>query len=346
MKILVSPGLRYRRNAYNHLLYSHMTRHGVVVKSFNLRRLLFSNYHLWHIHWPEALLNQRLVIWVFFNVLVLLGLVVTARARGIKVVWTVHNLMTHERYHPRLEQWFWNSFMKKVDGYICLTRSGMQRVIRRFPVLRSIPGFVVPHGHYRDIYPATVSRDHARRHAGYSEDHRVLLFIGQIRPYKNVPQLLQVFHRTQDPELRLHVVGRPNSFELQRKVAATAATDPRSRLTMRYVADEELQYFLHSADLVVLPYDDILNSGSALLALSFDVPVLLPDKGAMRELQQLVGSDWVRLYDGELSPHILADAAGWARDSRRPARLGLKELDWDRLAHQTARAYDLITAAC
>ena len=54
----------------------------------------------------------------------------------------------------------------------------------------------------------------------------------------------------------------------------------------------------------MLPFSDIMHSGSAILALSFNKPVLVPARGSLPELQALVGTDWVRTYVGELTPEI------------------------------------------
>jgi beta-1,4-mannosyltransferase len=96
---------------------------------------------------------------------------------------------------------------------------------------------------------------------------------------------------------------------------------------------------LRAADLVVLPYREILNSGSAILALSFARPVLVPAQGAMTELQRDMGREWVRTYPGELRPRTLADALHWARQTPRdPARL-FPNMSWETIARQTLRAY-------
>ena len=54
--------------------------------------------------------------------------------------------------------------------------------------------------------------------------------------------------------------------------------------------------FFSAADLVVLPFSDIMHSGSAILALSFNKPVLVPARGALPELQTRVGAAWVQTY--------------------------------------------------
>ena len=77
---------------------------------------------------------------------------------------------------------------------------------------------------------------------------------------------------------------------------------------LRYISDEETQIYLRASDLVVLPYRDILNSGSALLALSFDRPVWLPEGNLADDLRDVVGEAWV--YSGELTPNNLLNALG------------------------------------
>jgi hypothetical protein len=110
------------------------------------------------------------------------------------------------------------------------------------------------------------------------------------------------------------------------------------RLTLEHVPDVDMQRYLRAADLVVLPFTDITNSASALLALSFDRPVLVPALGAMGELQAIVGEDWVRTYDGELTREILAGALESA--TRPPgARPDLEPLGWDGIARRTLALY-------
>jgi glycosyltransferase involved in cell wall biosynthesis len=47
-----------------------------------------------------------------------------------------------------------------------------------------------------------------------------------------------------------------------------------------------LQLFYRSADVAVFPYENILTSGSALLAMTFGVPPILPRVGMVEELLQ------------------------------------------------------------
>ncbi len=172
----------------------------------------------------------------------------------------------------------------------------------------------------------------------------MLTFVGQIREYKNLPELIGLVRALQDPMVTLLIAGRTASPGLDQRLQAAAGADPRVRLDLRLIPEHEIQVFLNAADLVVLPYREILNSAAALLALSFNKPVLLPEIGALPELQERVGPAWVRLYRGALTPNILDDALAWAHSTRRPAEAPLGPYDWAEVARATIAAYHCVLA--
>ena len=90
---------------------------------------------------------------------------------------------------------------------------------------------------------------------------------------------------------------------------------------------------------MVFPYSEILNSGSAILALSYDRPIAVPNLGALPELRRMVGDRWVLGYEGEIDGRILADALAWAENTARPPRAPLEPLDWPAIGGKTLDAY-------
>jgi glycosyltransferase involved in cell wall biosynthesis len=337
LRILAWPAFKTRgQNPYAYLLYSHMQ--GAEVDEFSIANVITRRYDVWHMHWPEMFLNvEKTVASAALKTLVVLTLIDFARRRGTKIMWTVHNLASHERRYPRVEKWFWPAFLSRLDGFITLSESGLATARERFPELRNLPGSVVPHGHYRGEYPDDKQTD-CRQPLGIGANAKVALFFGWIRDYKNVPGLISAFRGINDPETVLCIAGRefPGSSPSVREVADG---DPRIHLHLQHIPAENVQTFFGAADLVVLPYREILNSGTAVLALSFNKPVLVPRKGAMSELQTLVGSNWVRTYEGELRTEELTRAIQWAKEEHRPGVAGLDSLEWNRVAEQTLAAY-------
>jgi beta-1,4-mannosyltransferase len=143
----------------------------------------------------------------------------------------------------------------------------------------------------------------------------------------------------------LLIAGKCGDASIESELSALEKQCERITCRFSLIPENEMQFHLNACDLAVFPYRDILNSGSAILALSFDRPVLVPAKGAMAELRELVGAEWVMTYDGELTGDVLREALQWATETPRPARCDLAALDWNTIADQTFAAYRAV-ACC
>jgi beta-1,4-mannosyltransferase len=298
---------------------------------------LLRRYDVWHIHWPEALLNIRNPVKAAFKVAAFLAMIDSVRLRGGKIVWTLHNLKAHDALHPELERWFYRRFLKRVDGVISLSRTGLEMARERFRPLRSLPAAVIPHGHYRDQYPP--SEADARAALKLPANARVLLFFGEVRDYKNVEALVRAFRGVKTANAHLVVAGRPKNAAIAESIAAEAAQDARVHLDLKFIANSEVARYLAAADLMVLPYRQILNSGAALLALSFSRPVLVPDLGSMGDLKADFGASWVRTFSGEIDSSTLESGLDWAARPR-PHHCEMPDAyQWNRIRADTLRFY-------
>jgi glycosyltransferase involved in cell wall biosynthesis len=342
LRVLAWPAFRKQAaNPHAALLARELIALGVEVVDWTPVRALLQPGNLWHIHHPETVVFPRSPARSAFEAITFLGLLWLARLRGARVLWTIHDLGSNDGLHPRLEAWFWKAFIPGLDAFICLSRSSRTLALERFPALLDRPAHIVPHGHYRDAYPHTVTRATARQRLGLPPEATVLLHFGLMRPYKNVPQLIRAFRAMPDGDAFLLVVGKPFDQAIEREAREIADGASNVQLHLCWVPPDDVQTFFAASDLVVLPYRRILNSGALMLALGFGCPVLVPDLGSMREQQEAFGADWIRLYSGELSTDELAEACRWARMASRPSP-DLGGLDWRALALQTRAVYDLV----
>lgn len=340
MRILASPAFVNRwLNPYNWLLHSHLGEAGVRVQGAAPWRILRGQADLWHVHWPDHVFNLKSAARAAFGAHALLHLAREGRARGVRLVWTVHNLRAHEGLYPELEAQFWDEFIPLLDGAVHLSRAGRAAADARFPALSACPNWVIPHGDYRIEYVTRLDRGEARRHLGIAPTAPLVLFSGRIRPYKNVPALLSAFAELPDRDARCLITGAPSDPIVRADIARMAQRDARVRLNLQHLKRTELAVAHRAADLIALPYREILNSGSALLALSLNRPVLVPRLGALAELAETVGDAWVRCYDGELTPTVLAEALEWARHTSRGDHAPLDAYAWPHIALAHRRAY-------
>lgn len=340
LRILGWPAFRNKQgNPYNWLLYRNLQRLDVYIDEYSRSRALLDHYDILHIHWPEGPLNDEHYLQSFAILVYEFFIFDLLRQKDTKLLWTVHNLGPHESHHSRLESWYWRNFIPRLDGTISMSRFGQQELFRKFPLIKKKPSFIVPLGNYRAVYPDVLSKEECRRRLNINEDAVAATFLGQIRPYKNVPYLIQAFTEIADPDRALIIAGKPISSEIRSEIETVRRDDERVRLYLEFISWEEIQIYIKAADLVILPFTDILNSASALLALSFSRPILVPGSGTMLELKEEYGSKWVRTYRGNPNSEILNDGLKWALSHKPTKSLDMHDRDFTRIAALTKKAY-------
>lgn len=210
----------------------------------------------------------------------------TFKQRGGHVVWTIHNAVSHDNnQHAELERDFMCRLAIVADR-IHMHCAGSFAELNLDLSAASGKVFVVPHGSYAGHYPDYVTRADARRHLGFDEKDFVLLFTGQVRPYKGLERLLEAFAaEAAGKSWHLLVAGKASAdFAAHLATLVPQAIQDRVTILNGFVDDHALQLLYRSADLAVFPYERILTSGSALLSMSFGVAPILPRVAMVEEL--------------------------------------------------------------
>ena len=323
MRVLESfPAPRPTTNPYVvQLARSLQERDGVDVVFFSWPTGLLGRYDVFHVHWPEIMLEARhplrRVQQRVFTLLFCLRLLVTRTP----VVRTWHNT---ER--PSGIAWFDHRILDLLDRLTTL-RIRLNDSTEMPP---DAPYRTILHGHYRDWF-AELPRS--------EPDPGRLAFVGRIRRYKGVEALLEAFRGLPDPDASLTVAGLPSSDELVATLTELTGGDPRVELRFEYVDDAALVTTVTRASVVVLPYRHMHNSGTALAALSLDRPVLVPDNEVNRRLAQEVGPGWVHLYDDEVSAQRLAEVLAEVATRPSSAVPDLSAREWEQAGADHAAAF-------
>lgn len=267
-----------------------------------------------------------------------MGKTVLARMLGYRLVWTVHNLKPHERLRPdwvdnvaaRWMAWLAHVLIVHCDKAARLVRESL----RPWGQIR-----VLSHPSYTKAYPQNVTKAEARSRLGWCDDERVLLYFGAIRPYKGLQRLLRAFRGIPGDTAHMVLAGKVWDEEYGASLHKQASQDSRVSIKYGFVSEEDVPYFITAADLVVLPYTNVLTSGAALLALTFGRPVVAPRLGCLPEALGKAGI----LYDpqeddaleGALKRALEVDFESLSRVARRQA----KRWSWDQMARSTAAIY-------
>lgn len=293
---------RATTNPYIHMLDEALHRtHGVDHLRFHRMRALFGRYDALHFHWPETLFGGSTPARTVARRAFALALRARLALTPVAVVRTVHNLEPHAEGSP-WEQRYLRWLDRRTDHRIVLTA--------QTPSPPGAPRTLILHGHYRDWF--------AHVPAG-APTPGLLGFVGLVRPYKGVEDLLDAFSATADtrPDLRLRVAGRPTSDGIERELRQRASTDPRIELDLRYLSEDEFANTVRQCEALVLPFRSMHNSGSLLAALSLERPVLVPRTAVTEDLAAEVGSGWVTTFDGPLTAeHVRRFVAGVQQRAR------------------------------
>jgi glycosyltransferase involved in cell wall biosynthesis len=176
-----------------------------------------------------------------------------------------------------------------VDHVFVHTHKMKEELTQQFGVsYRSVT--VISHP-INNAFPDTSLTPHeAKRRLGITRDEKTILFFGRIKPYKGVEHLLAACRQLMvgDATHRLIIAGevqRGNDKYLE--VLRSAVTSELNRgqiiLKTQFIPDEDIELYFKCADVLVLPYNEIFQSGVLFLAYSFGLPVIATDVGSFRE---------------------------------------------------------------
>jgi beta-1,4-mannosyltransferase len=340
MNVFAAPAFSNEKvNPYNALLYRELQQLDVTVTEYSHLKALRNHADIVHYHWPDGDINRPGLGKSLERMLLLAAAVCLLKLKGTKIIWTAHNTAPHDARRPRLSRLFMQWFVRRCDGFIFMSEANKAAFFQHFQVSPKSQHAIIPHGHYRSCYPAAIDQAEAKQQLGLAPNKKVLLFIGMIKPYKNIDGLMHAFAKTELDDYQLVIAGTTHSAPPELGDTLHSLKNSNTHLFLRFIPDEELHIFMSAADVVILPYKAILNSGALLLALSYNRPVIAPHMGAVAELQKALGQEWIYSYHGSLAPANLTQALNSLETSVRPTQCPLDNYSWDKLARDTRHFY-------
>lgn len=296
-----------------------------------------------HIHWINDLLAP--VLWSKTKLsastkLAALALdILLLRAVGKRVVWTIHNVMSHESHDPALELRVRRFLARTASHLIVHSKSALVHLEQYYGMPLKTRASIIPHGNYDGCYPySDADKRHLMLELGLDERNTVILFFGAIRGYKGIDRLVRAFSRTEAPGLRLVIAGSPHDDTIQREVEHAAGADPRIRTRLGFVPDSDVAALFALADIAAIPFERTLTSGSAILALTLGCPLLLPAEARILD----IADDTCTLFfdDDEGLQTLLQGLTKEHLLQKRPAARAVADvLSWARIAQLTEDTY-------
>jgi glycosyltransferase involved in cell wall biosynthesis len=149
---------------------------------------------------------------------------------------------------------------------------------------------VIPFGINNSVPDTSLTPLQARQEFGLLEDERLILFFGNIGPYKGLEFLVAAFQQivAKNQCYRLIIAGKPRggSEEYLDMIQESIRQSPNGGRVIQkieYIPDEETELYFKAADVLALPYTHVFQSGVLFLGYSFGLPVIATNVGSLEE---------------------------------------------------------------
>ncbi|MDR0837606.1 MAG: glycosyltransferase [Propionibacteriaceae bacterium] len=321
-------------NPFTMMLEQAITSVGFDTQRFTWKTAILGSYAIFHVHWPDSLVRGGSTLRSLVKCLMLAVLLLRLDLRKTRVVRTVHNLEPHESLNSA-QKLLLRRLDRMTDYRIYLSASSMAEPCGEHASIIKMGRYTE---WFADMNPVTMASTVVDKFGPE------LLFFGMVRPYKGVEDLIEAFAACDFP-VQLRVVGKAKDEHYGDQLLQRTAELAHALLDLRFVDDNELWDVIKRADLVVLPFRNITNSGSLILALNAGKRVLMPDSPLAREMVEEFGSEWVCTYSGELAPQVIKGALSHLDDTARfPNGPDMPDRDWAVIGAQHADVYNSLLA--
>lgn len=201
------------------------------------------------------------------------------------IVAITDNVLPHEK-RPG-DRIFTRYFLKSCQAFVTMSEKVLADLKQFEP---GKPARQVLHPLYDNFGPA-IPTNEARTKLGLEQDKILLLFFGFIRKYKGLDLLLEAMNL-------LNKKGVLSQYNIKLLIAGEFYEDAQKYkeqirdlkledylvLKTDFIPDQEVRYYLCSANLVVQPYRNATQSGVTPLSYHFEKPMLVTNVGGLPQM--------------------------------------------------------------
>lgn len=233
---------------------------------------------IFHILWNNKIeLIDRTILSVYYRLL------------GKRIVLTAHNVNAGER--DGNDSWLNRlslRFQYRLTSHILVHTPKMKaELVEKFHVVES-KVTVIPYGLNDAVPESDLLASQAKSCFGFSAASKVLLFFGNIVAYKGIESAVRALEKLNaaGEGCRLIIAGRIKDRKywtlLQKEIVDRRLQD-FVIIKSSFIPDEEIERYFKAADVLLLPYIQIFQSGVLSLGYSFGLPVIAADVGSLKE---------------------------------------------------------------
>jgi len=335
--LLPWPNPDWKENPYQKLLYKELTKHGIQILptpiTFSL--IPFKRPFDWlHLNWPDTLYTHRSPKKQAERFSHYVKILSTLKRRGTKILWTMHNEYPHESDDLEFHKQALAKTAELCD-LIHVHFSAAVELLKQEYHVDPQKIIVVPHGHYADYYGDPIPKEEARKAFNIPHHARVILSFGYLRKYKGIEDAIASFHETKNNQLYFLIAGEPADKKMTDYLQNDGKRNPKLLMHLSKIKEKDFVRYFSAADVFIFPSRNFFTSGSIMLALTYNLPVIAIPKN---HTLQFLGKSFLKPWqppDKNTLTYIMDNLEGWlATVNYEELEETKQELDFEKLARE------------
>lgn len=227
-----------------------------------------------YFNWVENIPDRKAG---FMQFLLFIFLINYYRAVGIKVIWTMHNKISHSKKNYLLKKILFKTLIKKANFIFTHSSDGIDFADKIIPGIGKKVIFL--------HHPLNNSTFNIQKRKSF--DYDVIIW-GTIAEYKGVNSFLQFLkEKSRQDDFKILIIGKYQSSDYYTESLIIAGK--KTQIENRFVENDELYELISKSKTILFTYNDssVLSSGALMDSLMTNTEIIGPNKGAFRDLHEL-----------------------------------------------------------
>lgn len=282
-----------------------------------------------------------------FNLLILFNILI-CRISFSKAVLTIHDVKSFDSVKKNN---LVSRLIYKLSSALITHNIFSRDEIKKDNKLSNHNIHIIPHGNYLPFINVQKDKSLCRKELELPKNKKIILFFGMIKKVKGLEVLLRAMKKIKanNKDIVLLVAGKcyKNDFAFYQQIIDKNKLNDNCILHIKFIPDEDVEYYYGACDLVVLPYTRIYQSGVLLMSLSYRKPTLVSDLDPLTDIitHNKTGYIFKSQDPNDLSQKIvdiLNDENSLQHVNKNAYQHVKKKYSWEAIGSATKRVYQTL----
>ncbi len=295
-KIIFFPTKSKLENSYLNNIYNTIKHYYEVTGFDETKKKDYFKYNIYHFNWIEStswgIIKQR------FDYIKKIFFIIILKLLKKKIIRTIHNNIPHETNNMGNVINFMKFMAKKSDRIHILCTETLENDFLKSYKNKAI---LIPHWDYVNNYPK--SNINIYEKYNIQKGKKIILFIWQVRKYKNIELLIKAFRESEleENDFILLICWKLDNYNYGEELKNLS--NENVFFDFNFIKDSEMESYLRTSQIIVAPYDksSSLNSWTLWMAMSYKKTMMLPLIWCVKDIKDY--NKFLYIYDYNKEDH-------------------------------------------